>query len=79
MIMQVLQIRLGFLIKSCSQNEAVASGLSIKVWCYNGGIDCVLETPQGFSINVCRTMRVLHYFKPFAIFDWNLQMTWTVL
>lgn len=77
--MQVLQMCLGFLIKSCNQNEVVALGFWIKVWCYNEGIAWVLETPQGFSINVCRTMRVLHCFKQFAIFDGNLQLTWKVL
>jgi hypothetical protein len=43
--MQVLQMHLGFLIKSCNQNEVVALGISIKVWCYNEGIAWVLETP----------------------------------
>jgi len=61
--MQVLQMRLGFLNKSCNQNKVVSLGLSIKVWCYNEGISWALKTPQGFFIDVCRIMKVLHYFK----------------
>ncbi len=77
--MQVLQMHLGLKNNSCNQNEVVALGLSIKVWCYNEGISWVFETPQGFLINVCRKIKVLHCFKKIAIFDLSLQLTWKVL